>query len=97
MISFFIKRKAAELAKANNKEMEATDTSKEKSKWKRRRLPFRKIHNIVNKCGTNLEYKGMLKETKTISTLEKVVLTVTHIHNFHKTSLRAKFLKSKVF
>ena len=80
--------------------MEATDTSKEKSKWKRRRLPFRKIHNIVNKCGTNLEYKGMLKETKTISTLEKVVLTVTHIHNFHKTSLRARlgcFVNSKVF
>ena len=79
--------------------MEATDTSKEKSKWKRRRLPFRKIHNIVNKCGTNLEYKGMLKEIKTISTLEKVVLTVTHIHNFHKTSLRARlgcFIKSKV-
>ena len=80
--------------------MEATDTSKEKSKWKRRRLPFRKIHNIVNKCGTNLEYKGMPKETKTVVTLEKVVLTVTHIHNFHKTSLRARlgrFVKSKVF
>ena len=80
--------------------MEATDTSKEKSKWKRRRLPFRKIHNIVNTCGTNLEYKGMLKETKTVVTLEKVVLTVTHIHNFHKTSLRARlgcFVNSKVF
>ena len=76
------------------------DPSKEKSKWKKRRLPFRKIHNIVNKCGTNLEYKGMLKETKTVVTLEKVVLTVTHIHNFHKTSLRARlgcFVNSKVF
>ena len=42
----------------------------------------------------------MLKETKTVVTLEKVVLTVTHIHNFHKTSLRARlgcFVKSKVF
>ena len=42
----------------------------------------------------------MLKETKTVVTLEKVVLTVTYIHNFHKTSLRARlgcFVKSKVF
>lgn len=76
------------------------DPSKEKSKWKRRRLPFRKIHNIVNKCGTNLEYKGMLEESQTVLSLEKVVLTVTHIHNFHKTSLRARLgglVKSKVF